>query len=156
MPPTSFIAMMLPLAQACQRQHGIPASVTIAQAAVETGWGERVKANNLFGIKADKSWKGPTITFGTTEYLGPDRKKTSMPDVFRAYGSWAESVVDRYNFLKANPRYAKCFQQTTPEGWAREIAAAGWATGPEYGELMCSVMRGRNMAQYDVLPKVPA
>jgi flagellum-specific peptidoglycan hydrolase FlgJ len=150
MPPSAFIGMMLPLAQDCQHKYGIPASVTIAQAAIETGWGERVKANNLFGIKADRSWKGPTITFGTTEYLGADKKKVSMPDVFRAYGSWAESVADRAKFLKDNPRYAKCFQQTTPEGWAREIAAGGWATGPDYAELMCEVMHGRKMEQYDV------
>lgn len=150
MPPSAFINLLAKIAQDCQRASGIPASVTIAQAALETGWGEKVKGNNLFGIKADKSWKGQTITFGTTEYLGPQKTKTSMPDTFRAYASWAESVADRAAFLKQNPRYAKCFQQTTPEAWACEIAAGGWATGPDYANLMCKIIAGRNLTQYDL------
>ena len=53
MTPAEFIAQILPGAQACQRATGIPASITIAQAALETGWGKDVMGNNLFGIKAD-------------------------------------------------------------------------------------------------------
>jgi flagellum-specific peptidoglycan hydrolase FlgJ len=55
-------------------------------------------------------------------------------------------VVERSNLLKSNPRYAKCFGQTTSEGWACEIAAGGRATGPEYAKLLWDVRRGRNMA----------
>lgn len=154
MPPTSFIAMLLAGAQECQRATGIPASVTIAQAALESGWGERVRGNNLFGIKADKAWKGKTVDVPTHEVIKGQR--VFVVDKFRAYDSWAECVMDRARFLKANPRYAKCFRETTGEGWARAMAAAGYATDPAYAEKLISVMRGRKMAQYDVPSQVPA
>lgn len=154
MPPTSFIAMLLAGAQECQRATGIPASVTIAQAALESGWGERVRGNNLFGIKADKAWKGKTVDVPTHEVIKGQR--VFVVDKFRAYNSWAECVMDRARFLKANPRYAKCFRETTGEGWARAMAAAGYATDPAYAEKLISVMRGRKMAQYDVPSQVPA
>lgn len=154
MPPTSFIALLLAGAQECQRATGIPASVTIAQAALESGWGERVRGNNLFGIKADKAWKGKTVDVPTHEVI--KGKRVFVVDKFRAYDSWAECVMDRARFLKANPRYAKCFRETTGEGWARAMAAAGYATDPAYAEKLIEVMRGRKMAQYDVPSQVPA
>lgn len=148
MPPSAFIKLMLPLAQACEREHGIPTSVTIAQAAVETGWGERIKSNNLFGIKADKAWHGPTNSFDTHEHL--DGHDVALVDAFRAYDSWAASVADRAAFLKNNQRYAACFKQTTAEDWARAIAAGGWATGPAYADLMIKIIQGRSLKQYDL------
>jgi len=154
MPPTSFIALLLAGAQECQRVTGIPASVTIAQAALESGWGERVLGNNLFGIKADKAWKGKTVDVPTHEVI--KGKRVFVVDKFRAYDSWAECVMDRARFLMANPRYAKCFREKTGEGWARAMAAAGYATDPAYAEKLIEVMRGRKMAQYDVPSQVPA
>ena len=148
MPPTSFIAMLLPGAQECQRATGIPASFTIAQAALESAWGERVRGNNLFGIKADKAWKGKTVDVPTHEVVKGQR--VNLVDKFRAYGSWAECIMDRAHFLKANPRYAACFRETTGEGWARTVAAAGYATDPAYADKLIAVMRRRKMAQYDV------
>ncbi|KFC61964.1 glycoside hydrolase family 73 protein [Massilia sp. LC238] len=154
MPPTSFIALLLPGAQECQRATGIPASVTIAQAALESGWGERVRGNNLFGIKADKAWKGKTVDVPTHEVIKGQR--VFVVDKFRAYDGWAECVMDRARFLKANPRYAKCFRETTGEGWARAMAAAGYATDPAYADKLIAVMKGRKMSQYDVAAQVPA
>lgn len=148
MPPTSFIAMLLAAAQDCQRATGIPASFTIAQAALESSWGERVRGNNLFGIKADKAWKGKTVDVPTHEVI--KGKRVAMVDKFRAYDSLAECIADRACFLKANPRYAACFRETTGEGWARAVAAAGYATDPAYADKLIAVMRGRKMAQYDV------
>lgn len=150
MPPTAFITMLLKAARECHRETGIPASFTIAQAALESSWGERVRGCNLFGIKADRSWKGATVSFGTTEHLGG--KNVGMVDKFRAYSSWAECMADRARFLKANPRYAACFLETTGEGWARAVAKAGYATDPKYADKLIAVMRGRNMAQYDAPP----
>lgn len=152
MPPTSFIAMLLAGAQECQRATGIPASVTIAQAALESSWGERVRGNNLFGIKADKAWKGKTVDVPTHEVIKGQRM--FVVDKFRAYDSWADCIMDRARFLKANPRYSKCFLETTGEGWARAMAAAGYATDPAYAEKLIAVMRGRKMAQYDIPAKV--
>jgi flagellar rod assembly protein/muramidase FlgJ len=154
MPPTSFIAMMLAAAQECQRTTGIPASFTIAQAALESAWGERVRGNNLFGIKADRAWKGKTVDVPTHEVI--KGKRVHLVDKFRAYDSWAECIMDRARFLKANPRYVPCFRETTGEGWARAVVAAGYATDPAYADKLIAVMRGRKMAQYDVPARAAA
>jgi flagellar rod assembly protein/muramidase FlgJ len=147
--PADFIKKILPGAQACQRATGVPASVTIAQAALESGWGERAPGNNLFGIKADAAWKGATTSFATTEYI--NGKKTSMTLKFRAYPDWSGSLTDHAAFFHTNPRYHACFAETTGEGWARALAKAGYATDPNYAASLIAVMRGRNMAQYDKL-----
>lgn len=158
MPPSAFLALMVGPAQACQRATGIPASFTLAQAALESGWGARCPGNNLFGIKADKAWKGPTVDVDTHEVIKGQR--VAITDKFRAYPSWAACMLDHAAFFKANPRYRDCFKQTTGEGWARAVAAAGYATDPNYAKLLIDVMGnrpgGRNMAQYDVPAKVPA
>lgn len=152
MPPTAFLDMLVPAAQACQRATGIPASFTLAQAALESGWGARAPGNNLFGIKADRAWKGPTVDVPTHEVIGG--KRIAITDKFRAYASLADSIADRADFFRKNKRYAACFKETTGEGWARAVAAAGYATDPNYAATLIAVMRGRKMAQYDQLPEV--
>jgi flagellar protein FlgJ len=144
--------MLVPAAQACQRATGIPASFTLAQAALESGWGARAPGNNLFGIKADKAWKGPTVDVHTHEVIRG--KRVAVVDKFRAYPSMAASITDRADFFRKNPRYKACFRETTGEGWARAVAAAGYATDPKYAETLIAVMRGRRMSQYDQLPEV--
>ncbi|MFS2027053.1 glycoside hydrolase family 73 protein [Massilia sp. CT11-137] len=147
MPPSAFIGMLAQAAQDCQRKTGIPASVILAQAALESSWGARAIGNNLFGIKADKSWTGTTVTFGTHEHLND--KSVAMPDKFRRYSSWLESMVDHAQFLLKNPRYAACFKETTGPGWARALQAAGYATDPDYAKKLIDIMRFRNLAFYD-------
>lgn len=155
MPPSAFLAMMISPAQACQRATGIPASLILAQAALESGWGARCPGNNLFGIKADKAWKGPTVDVPTHEVI--NGKRIAITDKFRAYASWADSMADHARFFQVNRRYRDCFKETTGEGWARAVAKAGYATDPNYATLLISIMRGRKMAQYDTLPaQVPA
>lgn len=150
MPPSAFIGMLALAAQDCQRKTGIPASITLAQAALESSWGARAPGNNLFGIKADKSWTGPTVSFQTTEHLAGNN--VGLTDKFRAYDSWLASMVDHAAFLLKNPRYAKCFKQTDGAGWARELQAAGYATDPVYANKLIAIMRGRNLAFYDQVP----
>jgi len=147
MPPSAFICMLAGAAQDCQRKTGIPASITLAQAALESGWGKEAAGNNLFGIKADRSWKGPTIDFRTTEHLGGQDVK--LVGRFRRYDSWLASMVDHGKFLLENPRYAKCFKQIDGPGWARELQAAGYGTDPDYAKKLIEIMRGRNLAFYD-------
>jgi flagellar protein FlgJ len=154
MPPASFIAMLAGPAQECQRATGIPASFILAQAALESSWGARAPGNNLFGVKADKAWRGTTVDVSTHEFI--KGVHVAMVDQFRAYSSWSECMVDHARFFKGNPRYAACFRETTGEGWARAVAAAGYATDPNYAKSLIAVMRGRNMAQYDTVPRVAA
>lgn len=152
MTPAEFLDKLLPAARACQLATGIPASFNLAQAALESGWGKLALGNNLFGVKADRSWKGPTVSFRTTEHLGG--KKVSMTDKFRAYSSWQECFDDHARFFKENPRYAACYRETTGEGWARAVAAAGYATDPDYAKKLVDIIRGRNLQRFDKMPAV--
>lgn len=147
MPPTAFIALLLPVARECKSRFGVPVSVTLAQAVLETGWGKDVEGNNLFGVKADASWHGPVVMVDTHEFI--KGTKTPLVDKFRLYKSWDDSVRDHAQFIKNNPRYAPCFKETTGEGWARALQAAGYATDPDYADNLIAVMRGRKMDQYD-------
>jgi flagellar protein FlgJ len=147
MSPAEFIDNILPGARVCQRTAGIPVSFTIAQAALESGWGSRVRGNNLFGIKADASWKGPTVDVQTHEVVNGQR--VAVTDKFRAYNSWADCLQDRAQFFFRNPRYAKCFRETTGPGWAHAVAAAGYATDPTYADKLIAIIRGRNLARFD-------
>lgn len=131
---------------------GIPASFTLAQAALESSWGARAPGCNLFGLKADKGWAGPVVNFDTHEVVNGQR--IAITDKFRCYSSWVEGLLDRAQFLKKNPRYAACFQEVTGHGWARAVARAGYATDPSYADKLIDIMNGRNMTRFDTLPAV--
>jgi flagellum-specific peptidoglycan hydrolase FlgJ len=147
--PQEFFDTLLPAAQECQRQYGIPASFTLAQAALESGWGSRAAGNNLFGIKADAAWRGATVDVPTHEVVGG--KRIAVTCKFRAYTDWSGSLLDHAAFFKANRRYAACFRQTTGEGWARAVAAANYATDPDYAAKLIATIRARNLARFDQL-----
>jgi flagellar protein FlgJ len=147
MPPSAFLGMLAAAAQDCQRRTGIPASLTLAQAALESSWGSRAPGNNLFGIKADAGWKGATVDVPTHEVA--QGQSIAITAKFRRYSSWLDSMVDHAQFLLANPRYAACRKETTGAGWARAVAAAGYATDPEYAQKLLDIMRARNLAFYD-------
>lgn len=149
MKPQDFLDMLASAAQACQRASGIPASFTLAQAALESGWGARAPGCNLFGIKAGKGWTGPVTVFATHEVINGAR--IAIDDQFRCYANYQEALTDRAAFFKRNPRYSKCFLETTGRGWARAVAAAGYATAPDYAERLIAVMDGRDMTRYDTL-----
>lgn len=146
-----FIALIAPGAMLCHKNHGIPASFTIAQAALESGWGASklaIRGNNLFGVKADRSWRGPHIDMDTGEYLGG--KWVKIPARWRAYATWAECVLDRAGFFRDNPRYSKCWGEKTGKGWARAVAAAGYATDPDYAAKLVATITARKLEVYDV------
>jgi flagellar rod assembly protein/muramidase FlgJ len=149
MKPADFFDQLLPAALACQRTSGIPASLTLAQAALESSWGTRAPGYNLFGVKADPSWKGAVTLVNTHEFI--KGVNTPVVDKFRCYGSWADCLQDRVEFFLRNPRYAKCFIEKSGEGWARAVAAAGYATDPAYADKLIAIMRGRNLARFDQL-----
>lgn len=148
--PEQFLDQLLPAALSCHRAEGIPASFTLAQGALESTWGRSdlaTRARNLFSVKADKSWHGPTLDMKTGEVLNGQR--VTVPASWRLYGSWLECLKDRTEFLRKNPRYKACFNETTGEGWARAIAAAGYATDPLYAKKLIDIIHGRNLARFD-------
>lgn len=152
MDPQAFLDTLLPAAQACQRKTGIPASFTLAQAALESAWGASKLAKqgcNLFGVKADRSWTGKILELPTYEFVNGQR--ITVVAKWRSYPDWLACLLDRAEFFRKNPRYAKCFAETTGDGWARAVAAAGYATDPEYAAKLCSVIRARNLSRFDHL-----
>lgn len=152
MTPAEFLDAIVPAARAAHKASGIPASFTLAQAALESGWGGSKLARdgcNLFGVKADKSWKGDVITMQTREVL--NGQSVMVPARWRKYPDWAACLADRVEFFKRNKRYAACFKETTGEGWCRAVAAAGYATDPDYAKLLMAMIRGRNLTRFDKL-----
>lgn len=141
-----FVTRMLPAAQRASQTSGVPAQLIMAQAALESGWGRREirmedgsSSYNLFGIKADKSWKGPVAEVATTEYVNGAAQKTRA--AFRAYGSYEEAFTDYARFLTTNPRYAQVLATDNPAAAAHGLQRAGYATDPEYGGKLVRIMK---------------
>ena len=130
------------LAQANMQKSGILASLTIAQAILESGWGTSelaTKANALFGIKADARWSGKAYSKDTKEcYDGVTY--TTITALFRAYDSWAESVADHSAFLLANKRYAAVVGERDYKAACKAIKAAGYATDPGYPQKLIGLI----------------
>jgi flagellar protein FlgJ len=139
---TDFLHQHLNAALAAQAQTGIPAPFMVAQAAHETGWGQRhircadgSPSHNLFGIKAGANWNGPVAEITTTEVIdGQARKVTAK---FRAYASDAESFADYAKLLKDSPRYAAVVANAgTAQAFAQGLQRAGYATDPAYADKL--------------------
>lgn len=145
------------------RSHGIPASITLAQGCLESGDGLSelaVNANNHFGIKCHKEWNGPTF------YKVDDDPGESC---FRKYKRAEESYKDHSDFLRYRDRYAFLFdlEVTDYKGWAHGLKKAGYATNPQYAQLLIKIIEDYALYQYDqealskgrredVLPPSPA
>ena len=141
-----FVQRMTPYALQVSQETGVSAPLMMGQAALESGWGKREirlpngsNSYNLFGIKADSSWKGKVAEVTTTEYEnGKPRKQVAK---FRAYGSYAEAFSDYAKFLSSNPRYAPVVRggQGAPAA-AQALQRAGYATDPNYADKLVKVM----------------
>ena len=142
-------------AQATQGEYGVPAAVTLAQAILESDSGKRHigKANNYFGIKAQGPSSFGSIAIGAAQV--PTREVIHGQSVivnawFRAYKDMNDSFRDHGDFLRSNSRYQSAFQYANdPDEFARQIAKAGYATDPNYANILISLMRTYNLYQYD-------
>jgi flagellar protein FlgJ len=148
MTPQDFIAAIGPAARTSMQTSKVPASFTVAEAALETGWGAHAPGFNLFGIKATPDWKGATTMLTTHEVV---RGKTvEVQALFRAYPNWLASIEDHATFLLTNPRYEPAFAYTSGTTFAMAIAAAGYATDPQYASKIVSIIKSHNLSQLDV------
>jgi len=145
-----FIADLYPAARKISRETGMAWETILAQAAQETGWGKKVLpgTNNIFNIKADAGWHGPSKTFNVWEI--ENGKKVWKDQSFRVYGSVEEALRDRVEFLRQNSRYAKAglFAEGTLGNLEKEAAAlqkAGYATDPFYARSLAAVFNGPTM-----------
>ena len=156
MAPAVFIPFVLAAALKTQADTGIPASFTIAQAAVESEWdgsGLSQEDYNFFGIKAIGDWDGPSQMWPTEEFLQGHYVTIQAP--FRKYGSMAEGFEDHATFLdpKVNPRYAPAYQHTDDScAFAQAIQAAGYATDPNYAATIIEIINGHGLKQFDLPP----
>ena len=169
MTPKVFIKQYLPYAQETEKKTGISAIFTLAQAALESAWGEKAPGNMFFGVKAkasDPEWKRQLLT--TTEYLdSPNVKfpkilsvemqasgknkgkyKYRVQDWFRKYDTPEECFTDHAKLFIGLKRYAEAMKYAgDPYRFAEEIAKAGYATASTYADDLKAVCRTveRNM-----------
>jgi N-acetylmuramoyl-L-alanine amidase len=146
-----FIERVGSAATADMTASGVLASLTIAQAILESGWGRSalaVKANALFGIKATSAWRGRVFNADTQEcYDGVNL--TTVNAAFRAYASWEDSIADHSAFLAANARYAAVVGERDYKQACRAIRAAGYATDPGYADKLMRVIEQYKLFEFD-------
>ncbi len=145
--PKDFVTALIQPAQTVQKKLGVPFEVVIAQAALETGWGQKIikgqdgsSSNNLFNIKADYRWAGDKVTKETLEFEQGAMVKKSAP--FRTYQSITESVNDYINFLSSNDRYQDALQNpSNVEHFLQGLQKAGYATDPQYANKIIGTLK---------------
>lgn len=153
----AFIEKYAPMAIEQQQRYGIPASVTLAQAAYESGWGESDwarKDNNFFGIHATKGW----INSGKPTAWHNDNGMVRSC----VYESVDASFEHHSKFLKENQRYSACFKldPTDHRGWAYGICRAGYAERPKddpdrYAKTIETIIRENGLEKYDQMGLSP-
>lgn len=152
-----FVNAVRPAAEKAGAELGVDPNVIIAQAALESGWGKRPisKADgtngfNVFGIKADRSWKGERNTVGTHEVRGGTR--VSEQGSFRVYNSYDESFADYVNFIKTNPRYKPALNHGGDSAhYVRGLQTAGYATDPTYAGKILQTANGGTIRRASML-----
>lgn len=148
----NFIKKVGALASADMKKSGVLASLTVAQAILESAWGKSELATigkALFGIKATKTWKGKVYCKDTKECYDGVNLVDVKNAAFRAYDSWEESVEDHSAFLKANKRYKEVIGETDYKKACEAIKAAGYATDPDYVEKLVKLIEDYELTEFD-------
>ena len=139
-----YVLLYSDIAVEQMEKHGIPASITLAQGLLESGAGKSElarKSNNHFGIKADKSWNGKSVS-------SMDNGRLCK---FRKYKEVRDSYEDHSKFLAGKERYAGLFRlkRTDYKGWAKGLRKAGYAEDRQYPQKLISLIERYNLQQYD-------
>jgi flagellar protein FlgJ len=140
----SFMKSIEPLAQQAGRALGVAPETLIAQAALETGWGQHVpvasngaSSLNLFGIKTGSGWSGNSVNSLTTEVVAG--RASVVPQAFRSYDSLQQGVSDYVCLLQGNPRYQQALGTGSDvNAFAGGLARGGYATDPNYVQKLQS------------------
>ncbi len=138
-----YIKIHKELAISHMMTYKIPASVTLAQGLLESGAGKSrlaTQANNHFGIKCHKEWKGPSIAV----------TDDAPNECFRKYESVVDSYADHSKFLQRS-RYSALFdlEITDYKGWAKGLQEAGYATDKAYANKLIKLIEDYQLYQYD-------
>jgi len=146
----AYIENYSDLAVSEMKRTGIPASITLAQGMIESDFGRSRLAregNNHFGIKCHNDWTGPTIRHND------DRRN----ECFRKYSRPEESFYDHSDFLTSVSRYSFLFDIPSDDykGWARGLKRAGYATNPDYANMLIRKIEELNLHYFDNPVKKP-
>lgn len=133
------------VAQANMEKYGIPASIILGQAILESGSGTgplSVQANNHFGIKCHKDWLGQTVKYDDD----------AIDECFRKYYNASDSFRDHSLFLTSRPRYSPLFKlnKTDYKAWAKGLKAAGYATDTLYPTKLIGLIERYQLYKYDI------
>lgn len=136
----SFVRMMEPYAEQAAGQLGVSSDTLIAQAALETGWGQHVPSSgsggsslNLFGVKAGAGWSGDAVSAVTQEYDAAGDNPTNVTQPFRAYASVQQGVNDYVTLLQRNSRYSQALGAGDDvQAFGGALTRGGYATDPQY------------------------
>jgi peptidoglycan hydrolase FlgJ len=149
--PAEFVHRMMPPIRRIAASLGVDPMGILAQAALETGWGQRMprhadgsSSNNMFGVKAGDEWTGARASADSMEVANG----VAMPrrTTFRAYGSIEESVNDFASLLKSSPRYRDVLAAGgSAEGYIANMGKSGYATDPEYGNKLNQILHGETL-----------
>ncbi len=149
--PEEFVEKLWPYAERAAEKLGVAPEVILSQAALETGWGKHILADqkgssfNLFNIKAHR-WDGDTVAKNALEYR--DGKALHEQSQFRAYDSYQHSFDDYVRFLQTQPRYSEALQHVDdPNAFIEQLHEAGYATDPQYSDKIKRIMNSDTLAQ---------
>lgn len=148
-----FIKQVAPAAQREQKKYHIPASITIAQAGLESEWGRSklaAKYNNLFGIKANS--KKNRVRMYTTENV--NGKSVKVKQYFQTYQSWSASIK-AHTLLIVNgtaDNHSRFKAVTTAKNYreaAHALQQGGYATDPDYANKLIYAIKKYHLYKYD-------
>ncbi|MFT6809485.1 MAG: flagellum-specific peptidoglycan hydrolase FlgJ [Saprospiraceae bacterium] len=150
----SYIDQYKDLAIIEMERTGVPASIKLAQAILESQSGQSLfalQSKNHFGIKCKEYWRG-------NMYLQIDDDRDGQGELiescFRSYEDVINSYVDHSNFLKYSKNYIHLFKLDSADykGWANGLQEAGYATDKAYGKKLISIIERHKLYQYDEKP----
>lgn len=139
-----YIDTFSEIAKAEMVAYGIPASITLAQGILESGFGQSElvhKTNNHFGIKCHRGWDG-SVAYHDDDARG---------ECFRKYNHPMYSFRDHSIFLSSRSRYSSLFdlRRDNYKGWAKGLKAAGYATDPRYPQKLISFIERYDLNRFD-------
>lgn len=149
---TDFINSIGPHVKSACEGTPIFASVCLAQAILETGWGRAILGNNLFGIKATGSpneyWHGAYKESYTYEYIGG--VKTRVKSKFRDYEKIEDSVKDHNRLFLKSKRYTRVLFAKSYVEQAKAIQVCGYATDPGYANKLITLVKTYGLNKFDL------
>lgn len=143
----TFIKQVAPVAQRAQRVTGVPASITLAQAALESDWGQSElaqKYNNLFGVKGTGANSAMMLT---KEYV--NGQWITVRASFVVYPTWQAAVMAHDELLASNQRYAGVLQASNYVAAARALQNGGYASDPDYAAKLIRLIKQYHLDRYD-------